>query len=215
MRFDTLLDKYRKEAYSRRDQGDKFERLMQAYLQTDPKYAPLFKEVWLWKDFFGRSELGGSDTGIDLVAKTYDGEFWAIQCKCFQEQDHINKPDVDAFLATSSRTFKDGSFQRTKFAQRLWISTTNRWGSNAEKAIENQDPPVVRLNLWDLRDAPVDWEKLEEGIHGETARTAQKTLRPHQVEALEKTHEHFKTHDRGKLIMACGKNLQRTSHRRK
>ena len=204
MGFDAILEKYRKEAFSLRDQGDKFERLMQTYLRTDRKYADLFKEVWLWKDFFGRSELGGSDTGIDLVARTHNGDYWAIQCKCYQESQIIDKPEVDGFLATSSRHFKDENLQRTKFAQRLWISTTNRWGSNAEKAIENQDPPVTRLNLWDLREAPVDWEKLEKGIHGETARTAKKKLRPHQVEALEKTHEHFKTRDRGKLIMACG-----------
>jgi len=36
MTFDILLEKYRKEARSQRDKGDKFERLMQGYLQTDP-----------------------------------------------------------------------------------------------------------------------------------------------------------------------------------
>ncbi|MBK9103291.1 MAG: DEAD/DEAH box helicase family protein [Saprospiraceae bacterium] len=45
---------------------------------------------------------------------------------------------------------------------------------------------------------------MEEGIHGEVARTPKKTLKKHQIEALEKAHEHFKDSDRGKLIMACG-----------
>ena len=75
MSFDKILEKYRKDAFSQRYKGDKFERLMQAYLRTDPKYAPLFKEVSLWKDFFCRSELGGSDPGVDLVAKTHEGDF--------------------------------------------------------------------------------------------------------------------------------------------
>lgn len=204
MSFQKILDKYRKIAFSERDKGDRFERLMQAYLQTDPKYAFKFKNVWLWSEFPGNIELGGGDTGIDLVALTHEGDYWAIQCKCFQEDGRIDKPAVDSFLSTSSREFKNEQLQTTRFAQRLWISTTNKWGSNAEQAIRNQNPPVTRINLFDLVESPVDWDKLEEGVHGEAARTPKKTLRPHQTEALQKTHEHFKENGRGKLIMACG-----------
>lgn len=204
MSFLKILEKYRKIAFSERDKGDRFERLMQAYLQTDPKYASKFKKVWLWNEFPGKTDLGGGDTGIDLVALTFEGDYWAVQCKCYQEDAYIDKPAVDSFLSTSSREFKNEQFQTTGFAQRLWISTTNRWGSNAEQAIRNQNPPVTRINLFDLIESPVDWEKLEKGVHGEAARTPKKTLRPHQKEALEKTHEYFKTQDRGKLIMACG-----------
>jgi len=204
MNFQKILKKYRKIAFSERDKGDRFERLMQSYLKTDPKYAYLFKNVWLWNEFPGKLDLGGGDTGIDLVALTHEGDYWAIQCKCFQEDSIINKPAVDSFLSTSSREFKNELMQTTRFAHRLWISTTNKWGSNAQEAIRNQSPPVSRINLFDLIEAPVDWKKIEEGVHGEAARTPKKTLRPHQKEALEKTHEHFKTADRGKLIMACG-----------
>mgnify|MGYP000868168314 FL=1 len=204
MSFLKILEEYRKIAFSERDKGDRFERLMQAYLQTDPKYASKFKNVWLWNEFPGKADLGGGDTGIDLVGLTHEGDYWAIQCKCYQADSYIDKPAVDSFLSTSSRAFKNEQLQTTGFAQRLWISTTNKWGSNAEQAIRNQNPPVTRINLFDLIEAPVDWEKLEKGVHGEAARTPKKTLRTHQKEALEKTNEYFKTHDRGKLIMACG-----------
>lgn len=204
MSFQKILDKYRKIAFSERDKGDRFERLMQAYLKTDPKYAFLFKSVWLWNEFPGKLDFGGSDTGIDLVALTQEGDYWAVQCKCYQEDSSIDKPAVDSFLSTSSREFKNEQMQTTRFAHRLWISTTNKWGRNATEAIQNQNPPVTRINLFDLIEAPVDWGKLEEGVHGEAARTPKKTLRPHQKDALNKTHEHFKTADRGKLIMACG-----------
>ncbi len=203
MTFQKVLDKYHKISFSQRDKGDRFERLMQAYLKTDPKYAYLFKKVWLWNEFPGRDDLGGGDTGIDLVALTFDGDYWAIQCKCFQEKALIDKPAVDSFLSTSSRKFKvDG--KSTGFSNRLWISTTNNWGPNATESIKNQHPPVTRLNLFDLQEAPVDWEKLDQGISGEQSRITDRELRPHQVEALEKTHKHFKKFDRGKLIMACG-----------
>lgn len=100
MSFQTLLEKYRKIAFSQRDKGERFERLMQAYLKTDPKYAHFFKKVWLWNEFPGKLDLGGGDTGIDLVALTHEGDYWAIQCKCFQATTQIDKPAVDSFLST-------------------------------------------------------------------------------------------------------------------
>lgn len=204
MTFQKVLDKYRKISFSERDKGDRFERLMQAYLKTDPKYAYLFKKVWLWNEFPGKDDLGGGDTGIDLVALTYDGDYWAIQCKCFQETTIIDKPAVDSFLSTSSREFRGENLKTTKFSQRLWISTTNKWGPNATESIKNQNPPVTRLNLFELQEAPVDWEKLDQGISGVQSLVTDRELRPHQKEALEKTNKHFKKFDRGKLIMACG-----------
>jgi predicted helicase len=202
--FQTVLDKYRKISFSEKDKGERFERLMQAYLLTDPKYAYRFKHVWLWNEFPGKLDLGGSDTGIDLVALTTEGDYWAVQCKCYQESSIIDKPSVDSFLSTSSREFKNEQLKTVSFSQRLWISTTNKWGPNATEAIKNQNPPVSRLGLFDLMEAPVDWEKLENGITGEKSRIADRDLKPHQKEALENSHEHFKTHNRGKLIMACG-----------
>lgn len=67
--FQNILTSFRKLAFSERDKGDKFERLMQAYLKTDPKYAYTFRNVWLWNEFAARKDFGGQDTGIDLVDK--------------------------------------------------------------------------------------------------------------------------------------------------
>ena len=158
----------------------------------------------MWKDFPGKSDLGFSDTGIDLVALTHTGDYWAIQCKCFQETKVIDKPAVDTFLSASNREFLNEDFKTTGFAHRLWISTSNHWGTNALEAFKNQKPPVTRINYYDLAEAPVDWEKLENGISGEPSRITGRELKPHQKLALEKAHEYFKKNDRGKLIMACG-----------
>lgn len=213
MSFQKILEKYRRISFSERDKGDRFERLMQAYLLTDPQYSKRFKKVMLWSEFPYRKDLGGSDTGIDLVAQTTEGDYWAIQCKCFQEDATISKGDVDSFLATSGRTFKNEQMQTVGFTHRLWISTTRHWGSNAEEAIRNQHPPVSRISLYDLVEAPVDWDKLEQGVHGDKARTAKKSLLPHQKHAMEQAHEYFKKNERGKLIMACGTGKTFTSLR--
>lgn len=205
MTFKDIHTKYRTISFSERDKGDRFERLIQAYLKTDPKYAHQFEHVWLWNEFHAKDDLGSNDTGIDLVAVTYDGDYWAVQCKCYNENTTIDKGSVDSFLSTSSRVFRNRENKQVSFSQRLWIDTSGKmWSSNAEESIKNQNPPVTRLRLFDLLEAPVDWEKLENGVHGELARTAKKSLRPHQKEALDKAHEYFKTNDRGKLIMACG-----------
>ena len=207
-----ILSHFREKSFTEKEKGTQFERLMRAWLRTDPRFADRFEHVWLWEDFPARQDFGGKDTGIDLVAKTHDGDYWAIQCKCYAENAVIDKPSVDSFLATSSRTFNNEvTFQTTSFAHRLWISTTNHWGPNAEEAIQNQNPPVSRVNLYDLDHSSADWGKLFEGLEGKAALAGKKQLRAHQREALEAAHLHFQNHDRGKLVMACGTGKTFTS----
>ena len=51
--FNGILEKYRTKSFSERDKGDRFERLIQAYLQTDPTYTSTLKYVWMWNEFPG------------------------------------------------------------------------------------------------------------------------------------------------------------------
>jgi len=207
-----ILSHFRATSFTEKEKGTQFERLMRAWLKTDARYAHLFEHVWLWEEFPSRKDFGGQDTGIDLVAKTHEGDYWAIQCKCYAEDTVIDKAAVDSFLATSSRTFtNEVTFQTTSFAHRLWIATTSHWGSNAEEAIQNQLPPVSRVNLYDLDHSAVDWSKIFEGLEGKAALSEKKQLREHQREALKAAHQHFLSHDRGKLIMACGTGKTFTS----
>lgn len=209
--FNDILIKYRDASFSQRDKGTRFERLMQGYLQTDPKYSTKLKNVWLWEEFFARREFGQMDLGIDLVAETNSGEFWAIQCKCYEPHERIEKKHLDTFLSTSGRSFHNEKSEQVKFAERIWISTTDNWSSNAEATLHNQIIPITRINISDLQNAPIIWEQLENNIHGKAARKEPHKLKPHQTEAVEKTHEHFKHADRGKLIMACGTGKTFTS----
>lgn len=210
--FNSVLDKFRKEALSERDKGFKFEKLMQSYLRTTSLYTNLFKEVWMWNEFPSRAEFGKNDVGIDLVALTYDDEFWAIQCKCYQANTYIDKKEVDSFLSTSGKHFTNTeTAEHTSFSNRLWISTTNNWSQTAENTLHNQNPPVSRLSLTDLESDEVDWLKLEKGIFGDSARVEPKKPFEHQIEALKKSHEYLQTRDRGKLIMACGTGKTFTS----
>lgn len=213
MNFKDILHKFRTESFTEKEKGTKFERLMRSWLLTDPRYNELEK-VWLWEEFPGCKDFGGTDTGIDLVAKTEMGDYWAIQCKCYAEDAAIDKPAVDSFLATSSRTFtNEVTFQTTRFSNRVWISTTSHWGSNAEEAIRNQEPPVTRVGMADLNSSPVDWQKLMDGLTGNSALVEGKKPRKHQLDAISKAYTHYIVdgNDRGKLIMACGTGKTYTS----
>ncbi|MDR2104277.1 MAG: DEAD/DEAH box helicase family protein, partial [Deferribacteraceae bacterium] len=218
MTFQELLQHIRAQAFSERGKGDLFERAMRGFLKTYPLYESAFREVWLWNDFPYRSALSSKDTGIDLAALTFDGEYWAVQCKCYQEDRYIDKAEVDSFLSLSGKSFSAPTDTSPtdkpevfRFSKRLWLSTTNRWTSDAENTIKDQSPEVLRLNLVDLEAAPVDWELLIKGDIGAKARKAKKRLRAHQAEAVEKVLEHFKLNDRAKLIMACGTGKTFTS----
>ncbi len=96
-----------------------------------------------------------------------------------------------------------------KFALRVWVSTSNKWGANAEETLNNQNPPVTRLTTADLDESSLDWNALWQG----KTEIKHKTKKPmdHQKEAVQKANDYFKDHDRGKLIMACGTGKTYTS----
>lgn len=204
--FFALLNKIRSESFSEKDKGTKFERLVRDYFRTSKRFIEQLDQVWLWNDFPFRKDFGGKDLGIDLVAKTKDGSYWAIQCKCYSENTVINKAAVDTFISTSGRTFKNETGATTKFSYRVWVATTESWGANARETLENQDIPCNILNGFDINDDPtVNWDKIEQGMYGTSASVKeQREVKPHQKKALENAHEYYKNHDRGQLIMACG-----------
>ena len=57
-------------------------------------------------------DFGGKDIGIDLVAYTYEGDYWAIQCKFYSENSTIDKKAVDSFLSTSSNNSRMTNYKQ-------------------------------------------------------------------------------------------------------
>lgn len=190
----AILEEFRELCRSNRDLGDKFERLIANYLVTDPLYQDKYSDVWLWQEWSGRGNQ--PDTGIDLVAKErWTGEFCAIQCKFYDPAHTLQKGDIDSFFTASGRE---------PFTSRMIVSTTDKWSKHAEEALNNQRIPVTRLRVQDLADSPVDWNKFSLSRPQDMKVREKKKLRPHQVKALKEVIQGFGSHDRGKLIMACG-----------
>ena len=140
------------------------------------------------------------DTGIDLVARERDtGAYTAIQCKFYEPTSTLSKGDIDSFFTASGKK---------PFTNRIIISTTDRWGKNAEAALEDQSIPVQRIGLAEIAESPIDWniDDFTDGIPEVSLTEAVRhEPRPHQVEAIEKVFDGFAAgHERGKLVMACG-----------
>lgn len=211
--FDDIINKYRENSTSERNKGDKFERLMQAYLLTKPAYSHLLTDVWLWTDFPYKKQFGtgGKDTGIDLVCRTHDGDYWAVQCKCYAAGKKVDKAMVDSFVSTSSFEFETKDGKKT-FSFKIWIDTTYD-GFNAEAQNVVQRLGIRRIGLIDLKNDDVDWEALDSGKKGAEAAVKKYGLLPHQKKAFDATTKYFADHERGKLIMACGTGKTFTSLR--
>ncbi len=198
-----VLDELRGQSTSEADKGSKLEQLIAEFLRTDPVYADQFSNVWLWQEWPGRA--GKHDTGIDLVAvDRLTGGNVAIQCKFYAPGSTIGKQDIDSFLSASG---KEG------FAERIIVSTTDRWNGHAEDAIQGQQIPVRRIGLADLEASNVDWDAFDWAAPQQLATTTKKRLRPHQQAAVDDVIKGLADQDRGKLIMACGTGKTFTSLR--
>ncbi len=220
---------------SQRDKGTLFERLTCAWLRdTETPYTQEYSEVQLWREFAAEHDLDKTDIGIDLVARTFDDEYCAVQCKFLAFDYPLVKKDIDSFFTASGKKYADITFSR-----RLIVTTTANWSKHAGNAIENQQIHCTRLDfINELQTADIDWDALQ-GIlpsykpqHsaagtniGDVATTSEnhvdleallrtlippkpqrpeKEIRPYQSSALDDVVAGFNSADRGKLIMACG-----------
>ncbi len=201
--INKVLDNLRARSHDELHKGRLFERLIVQYLRTDPTYANALAHVWTWAEWPQRPATWKADnTGIDLVAQTNEGTFWAIQCKFYDAGATLDKAHVSSFLADSTKVFTVDGVEQS-FAYRLFVSTTARLGKGAEDVISDQ-PDFGILYREDLAEAPVDWPALDVLQPEQMQRRARKQLRDHQEEAIAGTVEGFAGQDRGKLIMACG-----------
>lgn len=196
-----LLTTYRNASVSEREKGTYFEELICTYLRNEATYRDLYCKVWNYTDWAREQGLDGRDTGIDLVAQTQGtGELHAIQCKFYAEDYRVQKGDIDSFFTASGKK---------PFTYRLIVTTTNNWSEHANDALQNQQPPVSKIDLNDLENSQIDWAKYHP--HEAPVLKAKKELRDHQQTALSAVEHGLQAADRGKLIMACGTGKTFTS----
>jgi predicted helicase len=186
----------------RKAAGDAFEVFVQAYLRTHPTYQAQLTDVWLLHQVPAdvRAQLGlGSDEGVDLVARTGRGDFWAIQAKFVGDPDEpLTRAKVNSFVSFVFHA-RRGKFTDGFIAH---IST---------KPIRKRRllPSIHELGLdrW-LRlddDGGAGWRDVVAFLkRGEAPRPKPHEPWPHVTDAIDAAVAHFATASRGRLKMACG-----------
>ena len=138
--------------------------------------------------------------GGGILDNKYDVTYTAIQCKFFGSDNQIPKSQVDSFLSDSDRPY---------FTGRIFVFT-GKLSPNAELELAQPRPvPVKVINRSELEEVNINWNAYLETSKVSIA--APRPLRPYQQKAVENVFEGFKTHDRGKLVMACGTGKTFTS----
>ena len=180
--------------------GDIFEYLTKLYLETAPHYKSKLRKVYLLNEVPNnikkKLNLPNTDEGIDLIAETFDKEYWAIQCK------YRSDPNETLTVKGDLSTFNNLAFTYCKNITHAIVCAT-----------VNKPPKKIKLLKSIGFETLETWLALDDGdlftqIKAKTVGKVYKPTilkpRPHQVVAIKKTIEHFKSNERGKIIMPCG-----------
>jgi superfamily II DNA or RNA helicase len=203
-------EQFRRELANRSDKekGDLFEYLVRAYLQLDPEYATKLRKVWLLDDVPSalrkKLHLPTSDQGIDLIAETNTGEYWAIQCK-FREDTARPLPwrEISTFTGLAFGVCKNISFG-------LVCSTTER----ITRVLTHQDRiGFCSLDVWQGLNKEF-FDRLRKLLGHKPTKLVPLKPRPHQKKAIADARKHFigKKQKRGKLISPCGSGKSLTAY---
>lgn len=201
--FISLVKEMDADYNTQRDRGTMFELLSCTYFKNEPMYKRLFDDVWTLNEVPAEYGIPKSDTGVDLVAKEREsGLLVAIQCKYYSEETIIQKQHIDSFLNEVGKRF---------YSKGIIITSTDRWGKNAEEALIGRDKEITRISLAQLKDSRIDWSEFTFAKPEQVKVQRKKKPRDHQKPAIEKVVKGFETVNRGKLIMAPGTGKTYTS----
>ena len=191
--------------------GDIFETVVKYYLLTSPKYKSILINVWLLKEVPSsiklKLNLPNSDEGIDLIAETKTGNFWAIQAKYRSDPNETLTVGGKGSLAT----FSNLAFGYCRNINHGLVCTTVNKPPKKIKLIRKIGFETLESFL-SLDDNDKEGWKILSALSTKKIFEPKKLEpKPHQVEAIKKTIEYFKTNDRGKMIMPCGTGKSLTS----
>jgi superfamily II DNA or RNA helicase len=193
--WDDFWDKA-KGLLSEAEKGTAFERLVQLYLQTTPEYRTELQHVWLLRevppDVRRRINLPVRDEGIDLIARTRRGEYWAIQVKFRSSDEPLNRKELGTFASLAFNTCNNIAFAVVAHTSTKPISKRHLMRNTVE----------IGLDRWQS----TDWSLIVCNLKGKSVRPPPRKPRPDQLRAITAAKKHFVRNKeaRGRLIMPCG-----------
>ena len=185
-----------------------FERLTQLYLQTTPEYRTELQHVWLLRevpaDIRRRLNLPGPDEGIDLIACTRRGEYWAIQSKFRSQRDiPLNRRELSTFTSLAFNTCNNIALAVVAHTASKPVSKRHLMRNTVE----------IGLDRWQSLDHET-WRLIVGRLKGRSARPEPRSPRPHQRKAISAAKAHFirDKATRGRMIMPCGTGKSLTAY---
>jgi len=180
--------------------GDIFEYLTKLYLETVPHYKSKLRKVYLLNEVPNnikkKLNLPNTDEGIDLIAETFDKEYWAIQCK------YRSNPNETLTVKGDLSTFNNLAFTYCKNITHAIVCATVNKPPKKIKLLKSIG--FETLETWLSLDDGDLFAQIKAKAVGKVYKPTILKPRPHQVAAIKKTIEHFKSNERGKIIMPCG-----------
>ena len=180
--------------------GDIFEYLTKLYLETAPQYKSKLQKVYLEKEVPSslrkKLNLPDTDEGIDLIAETNDKEYWAIQCK------YRSNSNETLTIKEDLSTFNNLAFTHCKNITHGIVCATVNKPPKKIKLLKSIGFEL--LETWLGLDDGDLFDQIKAKCVGKKYKPIVLKPRPHQVAAIKKTIDHFKSNERGKIIMPCG-----------
>jgi predicted helicase len=125
---------------STEDKGAVFERLTQLYLQIVPEYQSKLAQTWLLREVPPHVRkllaLPAPDEGIDLIARTRRGKYWAMQSKFRSQHDKpLTRRSLSTFESLAFRTCNNIELAvvvHRAARHQTWLLCLTCWGKVTE-----------------------------------------------------------------------------------
>ena len=188
---------------SETEKGRAFERLTQLYLKTAPEYRTKLEHVWLLHEVPAAIRRGlnlpGPDEGIDLLARTRRGEYWAIQAKFRSQRDKpLTRRELGPFTSLAFNTCNSIALAVVAHTCTKPVGKRHLMRNTVE----------IGLDRWQSLDDEnhLGWNLIVRQLKGRSPRPEPRSPRPHQRAAISAAKAHFigDNATRGRLIMPCG-----------
>ena len=192
-----------------KQKGNAFEALTKYYLQLDPKYKTQLNSVWNLSEVPPKVRkdlnLPGPDEGIDLVAESKNGEFWAIQCK-------YREDETRSLTRKELSTFTDLAFNICKHIS-LGLVCTNAGRFSHKLTLYGDRLTFCHSDEWRALNVEF-FSRLHNLIESKAASIKALKPFPPQKAAIHNAFHYFMAEgkSRGKLIMPCGTGKSLTGY---
>src|SRR6476646_7452134 len=162
------------------EKGAVFERLTQLYLQTAPEYQSELEHIWTLRevppDVRKFLALPTLDEGIDFIARTRHGKYWAIQSKFRSQHDKpLTRKELGTFSSLAFNTCSANTIELAVVAH------------TASKPVSKhhlmRNTTEIGLDRWQSLDQEA-WSLIVGKLRGRSAVPKVRPPKPHQRAAI-------------------------------